>query len=1189
MRPTMHSPRQRSCRPPLLAAAARPALRRPPAAASAAAINEPGATAALEALARVDAARGARAGATPAGHRGLLAVRDLAPGELVARVPLHSVLQVPRALGSAAAAAAARRALASWQAQHGELPPALLELVLDAACPWEAKLAAWLLHLARAAPPGSLWAAYCAALPRPEGTPSFFCFSPEEAEQLQFGALKALAVSQRQLLLEVQAQCGRALGGAVPERDAAWALGLVKSRTFGRPLPAGASEQPPRADSNKSSTAAAAAAELEPGDDDEARVVLLMVPWVDLLNHSPAPNCDFRVDWAAGCFDVAAGARIRAGEEASISYGSNKSNLSLASCYGFTLPGNAADAQLLAPVFAAAAAAAAGGAGAGFDAELLRAAEAAAGALPRGGGGGGGSGDGLRGARRRAAADALPVAASPSGGGPRALATQRYMGQLMLSQVRQMLALAGTSAAEDGAELAALRAREPPPAGSDDALAVAVRRAALEARLEHKLLLAESEGVLAAVLAAGAVSLRDGHGGRGAAEQLSPGGRRRRRRSGARRHCRRAAARRGEASERAMPAGGGQDWTVAVCVLIIAAFNAAAYTLIRKGWALAVLPRRAGVKREQRPTSWLAWELADARGLFTGLLGTPVVLLVRLAELALFTFTLTYGTLAYGEAGPEFFLYFTNWTFVLFGATALAGVVLTGADWRRQRRPTLPTDVIASAPHAAPDGAAGGGGCCRPGAGSGGGAAATGGWAVQDRLYHLCLETACAASIMLTIFYWVAEYVRGSPIRVDNPLKHGGSAGLLLLDFAISGTPLISYHIQVVIAYGSAYLVFLWAHAALTGAWVYRALDWARPSAPVFYAALPLLLVLAFAAMFLVGWLRSLVLAACGRCAAARRRRAGEAAAPAAVVAKPLSTAELPPPLLALLESATKDQQAAAVAAPQPSPKRAALVPRGGARGEDPAPRRDRGATAATLRRDCGADARRPPPAAQGVFALAARSVVSVNDYVTQGSGRVMEGVGTGFLWDAAGHVVTNYHVVSQFVLDKSGKQEVRVVLDDGAGGSASYAAAVVGSDAAHDLAVLKIDAPRDALVPIRMGTSADLKVGQSVYAVGNPAGLAKTLTAGVVSGLGRTIPSPTGQRIYGAIQTDAAVNAGNSGGPLLDSFARLVGVNTASFTRAGSGRGSGVNFALPADLVREVVPNLIVYGNAAGRGVRAG
>lgn len=226
---------------------------------------------------------------------------------------------------------------------------------------------------------------------------------------------------------------------------------------------------------------------------------------------------------------------------------------------------------------------------------------------------------------------------------------------------------------------------------------------------------------------------------------------------------------------------------------------------------------------------------------------------------------------------------------------------------------------------------------------------------------------------------------------------------------------------------------------------------------------------------------------------------------------------------------------------------------------------------------------------AQSVFALAARSVVSINDYKQQGGAEIFEGVGTGFVWDKYGHVVTNYHVVSKYVLDKSGQQVVKVVLDDGSGGSQPYVARVVGTDAMHDLAVLQVDAPKDQLVPIRMGTSGDLKVGQAVYAVGNPYGLDKTLTAGVVSGLNRTIPAPTGTRIYGAIQSDASVNQGNSGGPMLDSFARLVGVNTASFTRANTGRGSGVNFALPADLVREIVPNLIVYGTAAGKGVRRG
>ncbi|WIA35768.1 hypothetical protein OEZ86_004161 [Tetradesmus obliquus] len=243
-------------------------------------------------------------------------------------------------------------------------------------------------------------------------------------------------------------------------------------------------------------------------------------------------------------------------------------------------------------------------------------------------------------------------------------------------------------------------------------------------------------------------------------------------------------------------------------------------------------------------------------------------------------------------------------------------------------------------------------------------------------------------------------------------------------------------------------------------------------------------------------------------------------------------------------------------------------------------------------------------------------TVVSINDYKQQGGAEIFEGVGTGFVWDKYGHVVTNYHVVSKYVLDKSGQQVVKVVLDDGSGGSQPYVARVVGTDAMHDLAVLQpcrgassqpyvarvvgtdamhdlavlqVDAPKDQLVPIRMGTSGDLKVGQAVYAVGNPYGLDKTLTAGVVSGLNRTIPAPTGTRIYGAIQSDASVNQGNSGGPMLDSFARLVGVNTASFTRANTGRGSGVNFALPADLVREIVPNLIVYGTAAGKGVRRG
>jgi len=110
-----------------------------------------------------------------------------------------------------------------------------------------------------------------------------------------------------------------------------------------------------------------------------------------------------------------------------------------------------------------------------------------------------------------------------------------------------------------------------------------------------------------------------------------------------------------------------------------------------------------------------------------------------------------------------------------------------------------------------------------------------------------------------------------------------------------------------------------------------------------------------------------------------------------------------------------------------------------------------------------------------------------------------------------------------------------------------------------------------------RIGTSSDLRVGQSVYAIGNPFGLSHTLTVGSVSGLRRTIPSASGDRIFGAVQTDASISSGNSGGPLLDSFGRMVGMNTATFTRRGTGRSSGINFAVPIDTIMELVPKIIV------------
>ena len=175
-------------------------------------------------------------------------------------------------------------------------------------------------------------------------------------------------------------------------------------------------------------------------------------------------------------------------------------------------------------------------------------------------------------------------------------------------------------------------------------------------------------------------------------------------------------------------------------------------------------------------------------------------------------------------------------------------------------------------------------------------------------------------------------------------------------------------------------------------------------------------------------------------------------------------------------------------------------------------------------------------------------------------------GTGTGFVWDQAGHIVTNFHVIQE----GSG---ARVTLLD----QSTWPARLVGAFPDRDLAVLKIDAPRDKLPPIPIGTSRDLLVGQRVYAIGNPFGLDQTLTTGIVSALNREIESFNSRTIRGVVQTDAAINPGNSGGPLLDSAGRLIGVNTQ--IASPSGASAGIGFAIPADEVNRVVPRLIRDG----------
>lgn len=178
-------------------------------------------------------------------------------------------------------------------------------------------------------------------------------------------------------------------------------------------------------------------------------------------------------------------------------------------------------------------------------------------------------------------------------------------------------------------------------------------------------------------------------------------------------------------------------------------------------------------------------------------------------------------------------------------------------------------------------------------------------------------------------------------------------------------------------------------------------------------------------------------------------------------------------------------------------------------------------------------------------------------------------GSGSGIIVDKKGDVITNYHVIE-------GAQSLVVTLHDGS----RHTAEVVGADPGSDIAVLKIDAPEEKLAPLPFGESSDLKVGQKVLAIGNPFGLERTLTVGVVSSLGRTMRASNGRLMRGIIQTDAAINPGNSGGPLLNSSGQLIGVNTAIFSTV---EGSiGIGFAIPVNSVKKVLPQLLAKGYVA-------
>ena len=202
------------------------------------------------------------------------------------------------------------------------------------------------------------------------------------------------------------------------------------------------------------------------------------------------------------------------------------------------------------------------------------------------------------------------------------------------------------------------------------------------------------------------------------------------------------------------------------------------------------------------------------------------------------------------------------------------------------------------------------------------------------------------------------------------------------------------------------------------------------------------------------------------------------------------------------------------------------------------------------------------------IYARVSPSVVFIN--AVNNEEPLESSNGSGFVYDTVGHIVTNNHVIAD-------SDKILVTLAD----ETTEPAEVIGTDPGSDLAVLKIDAPAELLRPVELGESKSLEVGQRAIAIGNPFGLERTVTTGVVSSLRRTLDRrDSGFRIAELIQTDAAINPGNSGGPLLDSSGKVIGVNTAIFSQ--SGLSSGVGMAVPVDMVRKVVPKLIETGHYA-------
>lgn len=221
------------------------------------------------------------------------------------------------------------------------------------------------------------------------------------------------------------------------------------------------------------------------------------------------------------------------------------------------------------------------------------------------------------------------------------------------------------------------------------------------------------------------------------------------------------------------------------------------------------------------------------------------------------------------------------------------------------------------------------------------------------------------------------------------------------------------------------------------------------------------------------------------------------------------------------------------------------------------------------------------------VFKSTSPSVVNVDTLRIRRRGYVglseqAVGTGSGFVWDKDGRVVTNFHVIKDTLeLTADGQVRIRsaatirVTMAD----QTTWNARLVGVAPDNDLAVLQIDAPNEALHPITVGSSHDLQVGQTAYAIGNPFGERMTFTNGIISALDREIQSVTDQPITGVIQTNAALNPGNSGGPLLDRSGRLIGVNTA--INSPTGGNVGIGYAIPVDTVNQVVTELVRNGRA--------